>query len=52
LEKLAKWGCRPCCKNKILQIIGKPIRNEVKRGIDHRRAETAGIACELPKARA
>lgn len=29
----------------------KPKRNEVKEGIDCWRAETAGIACELPKAR-
>lgn len=51
-EKLAKWGCGLCCKNKILQVTGKPVRNEAKEGIDHRRAETAGIAHELPKARA
>lgn len=51
-EKLANWGCGPCCENKILQVTRKPVRNEVKEGIDHQRAETAGSAHELPKVRA
>lgn len=49
-EKFAKWGCEPCCENKILQVTRKPKTNEVKEGIDCWRAEASGIACELPKA--
>lgn len=33
-EMLAKWGCGPCCENKVLQVTRKPKRNEGKEGID------------------